>query len=164
MRLRVLNVNLGVEFKLDGVRLGLVAAGKGKLRRLEVELEGLGRDVGDVDGEVDDVLLGLGGGGTLGPENWYGGWYSAAVHSGEKATKLGCGVGDVFARPASSAGQADCGAGATGKLTFRSNRSGHVVCVECVWKVVGGYKVWVEVLDRRDARSVMKEVWWSVGG
>ena len=68
-------VDLLVEFELDVVvgllRLGV--AGEVEEAGLDVELDGLGRDVGDHDREEDVVLLGLGGRGALGPSDCAGG-------------------------------------------------------------------------------------------
>lgn len=62
-------VNVGVEFEGDGVvcLLGLGEAGEAQFSRLDIELDLLGVDVGDCDGEEDVVLFGLAGGGALGP-------------------------------------------------------------------------------------------------
>ena len=44
-------------------------AGEGELSGLKIELERFGRYVRNADREVDVVLLGVGFGGALGPEN-----------------------------------------------------------------------------------------------
>ena len=67
--LRLLRVDLGVELQLDGV-VGLLCravAGEVEVGGLDVELQGLGIDVGDGDGEENVVLLRVGLGGALGP-------------------------------------------------------------------------------------------------
>ena len=65
-------VDLGVELELDVVLAleGPRGAGEGQRRGLQVELDAVLGDVGDGDGEVDEVLLRLGVGGALGPEDW----------------------------------------------------------------------------------------------
>lgn len=66
-----LGVDLGEELELD-VELAFEGAGRsreGQARGLEVELQAVLGDVGDGDGEVDEVLAGVGGGGALGPED-----------------------------------------------------------------------------------------------
>lgn len=68
----VLDIDLGKELKVDSVLPVLVLAGEAKLGGGELELEGIGGDVGGRDGEVDDVLLGFGGGRALSPEDFTG--------------------------------------------------------------------------------------------
>jgi hypothetical protein len=64
-------VNLGVELQFDGVgsleRFGV--PGEGERLRLHVDLELAGLDIGDGDGEVDEVLFGISGTRSLGPED-----------------------------------------------------------------------------------------------
>lgn len=57
-------VNVGVEIEGDGVvgLLGLGVTGEGQATGLNIELDLLGVDVGDCDGEEDVVLFGLAGG------------------------------------------------------------------------------------------------------
>lgn len=64
-------VDLGVQLELDMVRLlkGGGGAGEGDGGGLEVELQVFFGDVGDGDGQVDEVLGGVGRRGALGPEN-----------------------------------------------------------------------------------------------
>lgn len=64
-------VDLGVKLELQVVGLleGVGVAGEGQTRGLEVELEALLGHVGDGDGQVDEVLLGIGAGRALCPEN-----------------------------------------------------------------------------------------------
>lgn len=65
------DVDLGVEVEFD-VIFALQSgggAGEGEGGRLEVELEVRGGDIGDGDGEVDEVLGGIGGGRALRPED-----------------------------------------------------------------------------------------------
>lgn len=64
-------VNLGVELKLDMVGLleGVGVAGEDETSGLKVELEVGSRDVGNADGEVDEVVLGVGSRRALGPAN-----------------------------------------------------------------------------------------------
>lgn len=64
-------VNLGVELELDMVSLleGVGVAGEDETSGLEVELEVGSRNVGDANGEVDEVALGVGSRRALGPEN-----------------------------------------------------------------------------------------------
>lgn len=73
-------VNLGVELELQVVSLleGVGVAGKGQTSGLEVELEALLGHVGDGDGQVDEVLLGIGAGRALRPEN-----YASACQQGK---------------------------------------------------------------------------------
>jgi hypothetical protein len=69
--LGLLDVNLGVELKLEVV-FALQSgggAGEGEGGGLEVELEIRGGDIGDGDGEVDEVLGGFAGGRALRPED-----------------------------------------------------------------------------------------------
>jgi hypothetical protein len=62
-------VDVGVEFEGDGVigLFGLGEAGEDELAGLDIELDLLGVDVRHGDGQEDVVLLGLAGGGALGP-------------------------------------------------------------------------------------------------
>jgi hypothetical protein len=64
-------VDLGVELELDVVLAleGPRGAGERQGRGREVQLDAFLGDVGDGDGEVDEVLLRLGIGGALGPED-----------------------------------------------------------------------------------------------
>jgi len=65
-------VDLGEELELEVVRpLERVrVAGEGEALRLQVELEVGGWDIGNADGKVDEVLLGVGSGRALSPEDW----------------------------------------------------------------------------------------------
>lgn len=71
--LGVLRVNLAVEFKLEVVVtlqcVGVALELQG--RRVEVKLVLVGGNIGDGDGQVDEVLLRVGAGGALGPENCF---------------------------------------------------------------------------------------------
>jgi hypothetical protein len=69
--LALCGVDLGVELELDVVLAleGPRGAGECQRRGLEVQLDAFLGDVGDGDGEVDEVLLRLGIGGALGPED-----------------------------------------------------------------------------------------------
>lgn len=64
-------VDLAVELELDVVLSlqGARGAGEGEAGGLEVELDLILGDVGDGDGEVDEVLGGVGVGGSLRPED-----------------------------------------------------------------------------------------------
>lgn len=65
-------VNLGKELEVDMV-LALESArgtGEGESRGLDVQLDVVLGDIGDGDGEVDKVLVGVGAGRALGPENY----------------------------------------------------------------------------------------------
>lgn len=70
--LGVLGVDLRVELELEvevalqGVRVALELERGG----LEVQRVLVGRDIGGGDGQVDEVLLRVGVGGALGPEDW----------------------------------------------------------------------------------------------
>lgn len=67
----LLRINLSIKLEVDLVRLleSLGVAFEGQALGLEVKLE-VGRgDIGDGDGEVDEVLGGIRGVGALGPEN-----------------------------------------------------------------------------------------------
>lgn len=70
--LALLRVNLAVQLEVEVEVLlqGVGVAVKGQARGLEVELEAGGGDVRDGDGQVDEVLGGVGGAGALGPEDW----------------------------------------------------------------------------------------------
>jgi hypothetical protein len=59
-----------VEAHVEVGLLGLGVAGEVKVGGLHVELDVLGRDVGDHDREEDVVLLGLGGRRALGPVDY----------------------------------------------------------------------------------------------
>lgn len=65
-------VNLGIELQFEGVgsleRFGV--PGEGERLRLYVDLELAGLDIRDGDGEVDEVLLGISGTGSLSPEDY----------------------------------------------------------------------------------------------
>lgn len=69
--LGVLGVNLGVKLKLEVVvaleSLGVTLELKG--RSLQVQAELRGRHIGGSDGQVNEVLLRVGAGRALGPEN-----------------------------------------------------------------------------------------------
>ena len=67
MRLGIVDVDLGVEFQLDvvGSFLAIGVTGEGQAGGFEIEVD-FG-DVGGGDCEVDVVLLGIAGGGSLGP-------------------------------------------------------------------------------------------------
>ncbi len=64
MRLGVLDVDLGVEFEFEvvGGLLGFRGAAEGEAGGLYVELDLLFGDIGRGDGQVDEVLLRIGGG------------------------------------------------------------------------------------------------------
>lgn len=64
----VVEVELDVVLALEGRR----GAGEGERRRLEVDLGPALGDVGDGDGQVDEVALGVGAGRALGPQDWRG--------------------------------------------------------------------------------------------
>lgn len=80
--LGVLGVDLGVELELEvevalqGVRVALELERGG----LEVQRVLVGGDIGGGDGQVDEVLLRVGVGGALGPEDWsWEIWLAAAA-------------------------------------------------------------------------------------
>jgi hypothetical protein len=64
-------VNLGIELQLDGVGSleRFRVPGEGQRLRLDVDLELAGLDIGDRDGKVDEILFGISGTGSLGPED-----------------------------------------------------------------------------------------------
>ena len=74
MDLAVLRVDLGVKLKLDVIvalqSVGVAIEGQGG--GLQVELEALLGYIGDGDSEIDEVLLRIGAGGALGPEDYLG--------------------------------------------------------------------------------------------
>lgn len=67
-------VDLGVELELEVIRAleRLRGAREGQAGGLEIELEARRGHVGHVDGEVDEVLLGVGLGRALRPEDYRG--------------------------------------------------------------------------------------------
>lgn len=69
VQLGLLGLDLGIEFELDGVLgfFALAVTGEVEVAGLDVELDLLGVDVRDVDGEEDVVLLCFCAGGALGP-------------------------------------------------------------------------------------------------
>lgn len=64
-------INLGVELELEVVRLfeGVRVAGECQAGGPKVQLEVAGRHIGNANGQIDEVLLGVGLGGALRPEN-----------------------------------------------------------------------------------------------
>lgn len=65
-------VNLGVELELEvvGPFEGIGVTGEGQAIWLEVQLQVGSRHIGNADGQVDKVLLGIDLGGALRPENY----------------------------------------------------------------------------------------------
>lgn len=94
LRLGVVDIDLGVEFKLNvvGCFFAFRVAGEGEACGLEVDFEALFGHVGGGDCEEDVVLFGVAGGGALGPgyygeDGWLGGlwiwgWFEVALPSG----------------------------------------------------------------------------------
>ena len=86
--LAVLRVDLGVKLKLDVIvalqSVGVTIEGQGG--GLQVELEALLGYIGDGDSEIDEVLLRIGAGGALGPEDYLG-----YVRGGDRGREEGVG-------------------------------------------------------------------------
>ena len=69
MDLGLVGVDNAIELELDMVRPleGVGVTGEGDALVLDVQLELILGDVGNDNGDVDEVLLGVGGGRALGP-------------------------------------------------------------------------------------------------